>query len=492
MPSRGVAYGSGLEPAPHLVGERARGLGLLEAGGLVAISAAALVERVPPRERRAAALHVERGGELVRDDAVAALVAAGYTRVERVGDRGELAVRGDILDVFPTTGAEPVRIELFGDEVERISRFSVFTQRSLAELERCDLQPAREARRAPADVEEWTHEEDVPVPNDLVALAPELIAHGVLCAWQPDRVLEAARDRLAEAAASHSRAARERAYVSESAVVELLEGVTALDPLQGDTAFEAQRPALAGRGIAEAEAELLGLVRSGLRVVVAFPHRGDAERTQLALRRVEATLLRPGQPLPDEAGRHLRRLAAAARRRLAGRRAWPSSRPSSCSGAALRAPRSPDAWAARSRAPPTCGRAITSSTSSTASAASSASTRRPSAASRATTSTSSSRARTGSSSRTTSSPSSRATSAPTGGRPRSRSSAARPGTRCAPARARPCTSSPASCCACTRCARRALGRPTRMRRAGSSAWSGPSPTPRPRTRAAPSTRCSRT
>ncbi len=94
-----------------------------------------------------------------------------------MGERGELAVRGDILDVFPTTGAEPVRIELFGDEVERISRFSVFTQRSLAELQRCDLQPAREAHRSPVDVEEWTHEEDVPIPGDLVALAPELIAY---------------------------------------------------------------------------------------------------------------------------------------------------------------------------------------------------------------------------------------------------------------------------------------------------------------------------
>ncbi len=302
VPSRGVAYGSGLEPAPHLVGERARGLGLLEAGGIVAISAAALVERIPPRERRAAALHAERGGELVRDEAVAALVAAGYTRVDRVGDRGELAVRGDILDVFPTTGAEPVRIELFGDEVERISRFSVFTQRSLAELERCDLQPAREARRAPADVEAWTQSDEVPVPGDLVALSPELIAHGVLCTWQPDRVLEAVRDRLAEAAASHSRPARERAYVAEPAVVELLDSVSALDTLQGESAFEAQRPALAGRGISEAEAELLGLVSSGLRVVVAFPHRGDAERTQLALRRVEATLLARGRPLPDEAG----------------------------------------------------------------------------------------------------------------------------------------------------------------------------------------------
>jgi transcription-repair coupling factor (superfamily II helicase) len=302
VPSRGVAYGSGLEPAPHLVGERARGLGLLRAGGLVAISAAALVERVPPPGRRAAALHVERGGALVRDDAVAALVSAGYSRVERVGDRGELAVRGDILDVFPTTGAEPVRIELFGDEVERISRFSVFTQRSLSELQRSDLQPAREAYRDPADVEGWTHEEDVPIPNDLVSLAPELIAYGVVCAWQPDRVLEAARDRLTEAAASHSKPARERAYVSETSVVELLDGVTALDTLAGDTGFEAQRPALAGRGISEAEAELLGLVRSGLRVVVAFPHRGDAERTQAALRRVEASLLAPGQPLPQAAG----------------------------------------------------------------------------------------------------------------------------------------------------------------------------------------------
>jgi transcription-repair coupling factor (superfamily II helicase) len=91
--------------------------------------------------------------------------------------------------------------------------------------------------------------------------------------------------------------------VSESSVVELLASVTALDSLSGDSpSFEAQRPALAGRGIAEAEAELLGLVRSGLRVVVAFPHRGDAERTQTALRRVEATLLAPGQPLPTAPG----------------------------------------------------------------------------------------------------------------------------------------------------------------------------------------------
>ena len=45
----------------------------------------------------------------------------------------------------------------------------------------------------------------MPVPGDLVNLASELIAHGAICAWQPGRVLEGARERLEEAAASHSR-----------------------------------------------------------------------------------------------------------------------------------------------------------------------------------------------------------------------------------------------------------------------------------------------
>ena len=96
-------------------------------------------------------------------------------------------------------------------------------------------------------------------------------------------------------------------------------------------------------------------MRSGLRVVVAFPHRGDAERTQLALRRVEATLLARGSPLPDEAGVIF--AVSPLRRGVVwpGGAASPSSRRSSCSGAAPRARRSPGASAARSRARPICG-----------------------------------------------------------------------------------------------------------------------------------------
>ena len=82
-----------------------------------------------------------------------------------------------------------------------------------------------------------------------------------------------------------------------------LEGVTELDPFPRGQAFqfEAQRPAIAARGLAEAENELAGFVRSGNRVVVTFPHRGEALRQGGLLRKVESTIHADGAPLPREA-----------------------------------------------------------------------------------------------------------------------------------------------------------------------------------------------
>ena len=81
-----------------------------------------------------------------------------------------------------------------------------------------------------------------------------------------------------------------------------LDGAAELDPLPHGQAhaFEAQRPAIAARGLAEAETELAAFLRSGNRVVVAFPHRGEALRTANLLRRIEPRVLEPGEPLPDE------------------------------------------------------------------------------------------------------------------------------------------------------------------------------------------------
>ncbi len=280
MPSRGVALDSGLEPPPHLVGERFRSLDVLADGGLVCVSATALAEQLPSSGVRPERITIRPGDEPGVDGLAERLALAGYERVERAEERGQFAVRGGIVDVYPTTGREPIRVELFGDEVEAIRVFSPFTQRALRAVEEAVLYPAAERRldlvepRLPDDEDEHRAPPDDLVPA--LPAPPDLI-------WRPEAVRETWRDELGKEL--------ELAPASE------------LDPLpQGQPfAFEAQRPALAARGLAEAENELLSFLRAGIRVVVAFPHRGDALRTQNLLRRVEAGLLEAGEGLPGEA-----------------------------------------------------------------------------------------------------------------------------------------------------------------------------------------------
>ena len=132
LPSRGVRLGSGLEPPAHLVGERARALDVLSRGGLVCASARALAESLPPEDARPAPIEVRVEDEIGLERLVEILAIAGYERAERVDERGQIAVRGGLVDVFPSTGREPLRIEFFGDDIEQIRAFSPFTQRALS------------------------------------------------------------------------------------------------------------------------------------------------------------------------------------------------------------------------------------------------------------------------------------------------------------------------------------------------------------------------
>jgi transcription-repair coupling factor (superfamily II helicase) len=307
LPSRGVGWGSGLDPAPHLVGERHRALDALARGGLVAVSADALIERVDPPGRRPAPVELRLGEELPFDELVSSLADAGYERADSVEERGQFSVRGGLVDVFPTTGREPVRIEFFGDQIERLSAFSAFTQRSLRDLDQVLIHPAAEAGR---DLEHttWGRDEDeagAEVPDGLVPLGPELVAGAAVLAWDPADLAAAVEGAHAEVAEwLRDPAARGRGYVQPEAVADLLESVPALEamPLGQPFQFEAQLPALASTGIAEAENELRALVRAGYRVLVCFAHLGEARRTHMSLRRIEATVPAPGGHGPDEAG----------------------------------------------------------------------------------------------------------------------------------------------------------------------------------------------
>ena len=73
---------------------------------------------------------VTRGGEYPLDRLAADLVAAAYQRVDLVERRGEFAMRGGIVDIFPPTAEHPVRVDLLGDDVEEITYFQVADQRS--------------------------------------------------------------------------------------------------------------------------------------------------------------------------------------------------------------------------------------------------------------------------------------------------------------------------------------------------------------------------
>jgi transcription-repair coupling factor (superfamily II helicase) len=294
LPSRGVTYESGLVPPPHLVGERYRALDVLEAGGLVCASVAALSEGLPPRAARPGSLVLRVGDEPGIDGLSDRLALAGYERVERVDERGQFAVRGGIVDVFPSTGREPLRVELFGDEIEQVRAFSPFTQRALHPADNAVVHPAVERRTDLLDVDLGPEEGDgqavVEIPEDLVPPVerpPDLV-------WQPDDIRRVAQEEgLARIA---------------------FDGATELDPFPQAQphAFEAQRPAIAARGLAEAENELAGFVRSGNRVVVAFAHRGEAERQAALLRKIEAPMLADGEALAADPA--LRFAVAPARR----------------------------------------------------------------------------------------------------------------------------------------------------------------------------------
>jgi transcription-repair coupling factor (superfamily II helicase) len=117
---------------------------------VVVASVRALVQRLGPHVEDLAPLVIRQGDQKIdRDDLVHELVAVGYRREEMVEHRGEVAVRGSIVDVFPSTADRPVRIDLWGDEVDRLAEFTVGDQRSTDDLAEVAIFPCRELLPTP-------------------------------------------------------------------------------------------------------------------------------------------------------------------------------------------------------------------------------------------------------------------------------------------------------------------------------------------------------
>src|SRR5215217_7162085 len=282
LPSRGVAYGDVFEPAVTRVGRRQRSLRSLISARVVVAGPLAFMEKTPVYEP----LDLSGGVEIELDATLERLVVLGYERVDRVSRPGEFAVRGGIVDVFPSTRRSPVRVEWWGDEIESVRAVSLATQRVVREVEAVTVYAAREgdlaglaatdgelpeeARRGvrvpgldwlllnlnpvsprtllPEDVEVWREEPQEDVSEEVEGLVHELYDRGM-----PDPDVEFTLGEEGESVSAPPVAAF------------------------ADTLREAAR-------------RLDALVEDGLAVFVACSSRGEARRTVYAFGEIHRTM----------------------------------------------------------------------------------------------------------------------------------------------------------------------------------------------------------
>jgi transcription-repair coupling factor (superfamily II helicase) len=295
-PSRGVTYESHLAPPPHLVGLRVAALDALLAdrqpaadAPVVVVSAVALSEKVPDPALRPHSFALRVGELLDLDEVGADLVAAGYERVDQVEDRGQFAIRGGILDVYPATEERAVRVDLFDIEIESLRWFSTFTQRSLGEAEAVEIAPAAELAAEHRELAEIAALEDADKRPDIAELLPVDRFHAFFDLAPPDAtVIVAAEEEIAPAltdhwqdvcAAFHDTDAH-HLYVPPDAIRAALDGRAriSLSSISSDQPIEFRAQALARRG--RTRAREARAVRLPNRHLVAAPRRGRAHRVQ--------------------------------------------------------------------------------------------------------------------------------------------------------------------------------------------------------------------
>jgi transcription-repair coupling factor (superfamily II helicase) len=326
-PSRGVAYESHLAPPAHLVGLRVAALdALLGANGtqgdppelgqpVVVVSAVALSEKVPDPELRPRSFTLRVGELLDLEECAAELVGAGYERADQVEERGQFALRGGLLDVFPATEERAVRVDMFDVEIESLRWFSTFTQRSLGEVEEVEIAPAAELAAEHRELAEIAVEQMPTHPfaagegqdyerPDIAELLPverfgallDLVGgEAELMVAAEEELGPALSDHWTDVCAAFGDADAHHLYVNPESIRATLGERTRiwLSALSSGQEIElrAQSADTAARSLGEAEPELEKLVRSGYRTVVAFPRRGEGERAAYNLGRMKATWL---------------------------------------------------------------------------------------------------------------------------------------------------------------------------------------------------------
>ncbi len=138
-----------VSPSPAIAAKRCAGLSILaepvRATRLIITTASSLVQRLPPIEViRTASLAIKPEDTLSAERLTEYLTINGYVRTSVVRERGEYAIRGGLIDLFPPTEESPVRLDFFGDTLETLRSFDPDTQISTGSLKQLNLAPVSE------------------------------------------------------------------------------------------------------------------------------------------------------------------------------------------------------------------------------------------------------------------------------------------------------------------------------------------------------------
>ena len=239
-----------VSPNPLVASERMDTLGRLvraKSGErrLVVTTVNAMLQRVAPREFVARSVwHLAVNDTVDMETLGRGLTDSGYVRTGTVIEAGEFSVRGGLIDIFPPGGAEPARLDLFGEVIESIRTFDPTSQRTTGKIDKLTLRPVGEVPLDTISIERfragYTALFGVPSKNDvLYAAASEGRRHNGIEHWLPlfhesletlldylpdavvtlDHLVEEARDARIEMIAEYHAARRDREHTSSDDAV---------------------------------------------------------------------------------------------------------------------------------------------------------------------------------------------------------------------------------------------------------------------------------
>ena len=300
----------GISPSPEVAARRAEAVHRLRVadGPFVLVTTGlAAMQRLVPTLGTTAPLELVAGIEVAPDELAERLVSLGYLRADVVEHRGEFAVRGGVLDLYPGTARRPVRLEYLGDEVESMREFVPSSQLSTSKVVRVEVPPVRELvadpelraraeRLAPRHVDRFRDglqriadgatfegmEAFAPLLFDAMPVPAELLPAG---AWVVLTQARRTRDRARQAFGEASALAEASGWPGPSALAPLDEALAGRVELHLTGFTEGIDLGLEGWGTAQGNAAELAKRASdlhgrGYRIVLSAGSHGSLERAK--------------------------------------------------------------------------------------------------------------------------------------------------------------------------------------------------------------------